>query len=203
MTFNINITSRCFWRNAASCLLLLFFALGTTCSSSGKMVTYKTRKLAEADALLYSGKFDEAKELYEKIRSDQPSSDEAKTAHFNLAFINVFYKNPNADWNTALKEFKSFAALYPKDPRIGEALSWVRMLTVIKSFDNEFKRASDQVQRLKLDRSEAKMTQRMFLDSMASMLRSCYQARDTLVKKNVELENVIIDLEKKCQQAGR
>jgi hypothetical protein len=47
------------------------------------------------------------------------------------------------------------------------------------------------------------MTQRMFLDSMASMLRNCYQARDSLVKKNVELENVIIDLEKKFQQAGK
>ena len=178
-------------------------AFALTCASPGKMVTYKNRQLTEADALLYHGKYEEAKALYEKIRSSQPNAEEARTAHFSLAFINVFYKNPNADWNVALKEFKSFAALYPKDPRIGEALSWVRLLTVIKSFDNEFKRASSQVQRLKLDRTESKMTQRMFLDSMASMLRNCYQARDSLVKKNAELENVIIDLEKKFQQAGK
>jgi outer membrane protein assembly factor BamD (BamD/ComL family) len=174
-----------------------------TCASPGKMVTYKNRQLTEADALLYHGKYKEAKTLYEKIRSSQPNAEEARTAHFSIAFINVYYKNPNADWDTALKEFKSFAALYPKDSRIGEALSWVRLLTIIKSFDNEFKRASSQVQRLKLDRTESKMTQRMFLDSMASMLRNCYQARDSLVKKNVELENVIIDLEKKFQQAGK
>lgn len=188
---------------ASAFILYAALALAPACSSSGRIVTYKTRQLAEADSLVFAGKFDEAKELFEKIRSTHSNGDEARTAHFNIAFINVYYKNPNADWNAALKEFKSFAALYPKDPRIGEALSWVRMLTVIKSFDNEFKRASSQVQRLKLDRTEAKMTQRMFLDSMASMLRGCYQTRDSLVKKNVELENVIIDLEKKCQQAGR
>jgi outer membrane protein assembly factor BamD (BamD/ComL family) len=178
-------------------------AFALVCSSPVKMVNYKTRQLAEADALFYKGKYEDAKTLYEKIRSSHPNADEARNAHYSIAFINVYYKNTNADWNTALKEFKSFAALYPKDPRIGEVLSWVRLLTVIKSFNNEFKRASSQVQRLELDQSESKMTQRMFLDSMASMLRNCYQARDSLVKKNVELENVIIDLEKKFQQAGK
>jgi outer membrane protein assembly factor BamD (BamD/ComL family) len=176
-----------------------------TCASSGTFtfVSYKTRLLTEADTLFASGKYSEAKSLYEKIRSSNPNAEETRAAHFSIAFLNVYYKNPNADWNAALKEFKSFAALYPKDPRIGAALSWIRLLTVIKSFDNEFKRASSQVEQLKLDRSEAKMTQRMFLDSMASMLRNCYQTRDSLVKKNVELENVIIDLEKKFQQAGK
>jgi outer membrane protein assembly factor BamD (BamD/ComL family) len=177
--------------------------LYTGCASSGQIVTYKARQLSEADSLLHGARFEEAKTLYEKIRSTQPHSTEAKTAHFHLAYLYVDYKNPNTDWNAALNEFKSFTSLYPRDPRVGEALSWVRILTVIKSFDNEFKRASNQVQRLKHDRSESRMTQRMFLDSMASMVRGCYQARDSLVKKNIELENVIIDLEKKCQQAGR
>lgn len=183
--------------------LLYSFAFMLTCASPIKIVTYKTRLLSQADALLYKGKYADAKDLYEKIRMSQPNSEEARTAHFSLAYLNVYYKNPDADWNAALEEFKSFAAQYPKDPRIGEALSWVRLLTVIKSFDNEFKRASSQVKKLKLDRTESKMTQRMYLDSMTSMLRSCYQARDSLVKKNIELENVIIDLEKKFQQAGK
>ncbi|MBN1128711.1 MAG: tetratricopeptide repeat protein [Chitinispirillaceae bacterium] len=173
------------------------------CSSSAQIVTYKARQLSEADSLLYSGNYKEAKALYGKIRSHQPHGAEAKSAHFSLAYLNVHYKNPNTDWNAALAEFKSFTVTYPRDPRVAEALSWIRILTVIKSFDNEFKRASNQVQRLKLDRSESRMTQRMFLDSMASMVRDCYKARDSLVKKNIELENVIIDLEKKFQQAGR
>jgi len=188
---------------------MIAFALLFTCAFSitragpGKLVTFKTRQLSEAEALVYKGKYDEAKKLYNKIRSSQPNAEEAKTAHYSIAFINVYYKNTNADWNVALMEFKSFAALYPKDPRIGEVLSWVRLLTVIKSFNNEFKRASSKVQRLENDQNESKTTQRMFLDSMSSMLRNCYQARDSLVKKNVELENVIIDLEKKFQQAGK
>lgn len=185
--------------SAAGILASLIFA----CSSSTKMITYRTRLLSEADSLLHTGKFDSSKAIYEKIRSDKPNSEEGRTAHFALAYINVYYKNPNADWNEALKEFKSFASLHPKDPRLGEALSWIRMLTVIKSFNNEFRRASTQVKHLKLDRSENRHMQRLFLDSMTSMIRGCYQIRDSLVKKNAELENVIIDLEKKCQQAGR
>jgi outer membrane protein assembly factor BamD (BamD/ComL family) len=189
--------------------LILMLCIGVlvpfiiACSASAKMITYRSRLLSEADSLLYAGKFGESKTLYEKIRSSQPKSEEGRTAQFALAYLNVYYKNPNADWNIALKEFKSFASLYPKDPRLGEALSWIRLLTVIKSFDNEFRRASTQVKRLKMDRTETRHTQRMFLDSMTSMIRSCYQTRDSLVKKNAELENVIIDLEKKFQQAGR
>jgi outer membrane protein assembly factor BamD (BamD/ComL family) len=166
-------------------------------------VTYKTRMLTEADSLLAGGSYDAARLKYEKIRSSTHNSEETKTAHFALAYLNVYYKNPGADWNAALREFKSFVTLYPNDPRIPEALSWIRILTVIKSFDTEFRRASNQVERLKLDKSMSQANQRIFLDSMASMMRNCYEIRDSMVKKNAELENVIIDLEKKCQQAGR
>jgi outer membrane protein assembly factor BamD (BamD/ComL family) len=173
------------------------------CAPSGKFVTYKSRMLTEADSLLVNGKYDEAKMRYEKIRSGARNTEETKTAHFALAYLNVYFKNPGADWNSALKEFKSFVSLYPNDPRIGEALSWIRILTVIKSFDTEFRRASNQVERLKLDKNEARANQRIFLDSMASMMRNCYEIRDSMTRKNAELENVILDLEKKCQQAGR
>ena len=166
-------------------------------------MTYRTRLLTEADSLLVGGKYDEAKQKYEKIRSSTRNTEETKSAHFALAYINVYYKNPNTDWSAALKEFKSFVTLYPNDPRIGEALSWIRILTVIKSFDTEFRRASNQVERLKLDKNEARTNQRIFLDSMASMMHNCYEIRDSMTRKNAELENVIIDLEKKCQQAGR
>jgi hypothetical protein len=38
---------------------------------------------------------------------------------------------------------------------------------------------------------------------MAAILRSSYKTLDSLAEKNADLENAIIDLEKKCQQAGK
>lgn len=176
-------------------------------SSTIKMVSYNSRMLQDADSLFYSGNFEDAKELYIKIRAQKPKTDEAKTAHFQYAYLNIYYKNPNANWNKALKEFKSFASQYPNDPRIGEVFSWMRILTVIKSFDTQFRTSADQVERLKFFKKEALQSQRYVLDSLAVIIRNCNESReavrDSLTKANSRLENVIINLEKKCQQVGR
>jgi outer membrane protein assembly factor BamD (BamD/ComL family) len=173
------------------------------CAANGKLATYKTRSLIEADSLFDCGNFEAASAQYDKIRTAFPNSNESKIALFSLARLNVYYKNQNGDWATALKEFKSFVTLFPKDEQTDEALSWIRVLTVIKSYDSEFKHASDQVERLKTVRNGARLTLRSSLDSLSVILQRSYEVRDSLAKKNSDLENVIIDLEKKCQQAGR
>jgi outer membrane protein assembly factor BamD (BamD/ComL family) len=176
-------------------------------SSTIKMVSYSSRMLEDADSLFYSGNYAEAEKYYDKIRSTRLQTEEAKTAHFQFAYLNVYYKNPNANWNVALKEFKSFATLYPNDSRIGEAFSWIRILTVIKSFDTQFRTSTNQVERLKYFKKESLQSQRYILDSVAAVIRNCNESRETyrdsMAKVNAKLENVIIDLEKKCQQVGR
>lgn len=171
------------------------------------MVSYNSRMLKDADSLFNAGNFDEAQTLYNKIRATKPKTEEARTAHFQCAYLNIYYKNPNANWSEALKEFKSFATQYPDDPRIGEAFTWMRILIVIKSFDTQFRSSADQVERLKYFKKEALQSQRYVLDSMSLMLRNCYDSRevfrDSMTKANAKLEDVIIDLEKKCQQVGR
>lgn len=166
---------------------------------------------AEADSLFTYGNFPEAKALYEKIYSENPpESAEARNAHFRIAYIDVFYKNPFADWNFALTEFKSFAALYQDDPRSDEVRSWIRVLTTIKSFETEYRRMSQKAEQLMTDNNAIRDTLRFRLDSMAAVLRNAYAARDSLLRagdslarKNTGLINTIIDLEKKCQQAGK
>jgi outer membrane protein assembly factor BamD (BamD/ComL family) len=173
------------------------------CAANGKLATYKTRLLVDADSLFDSGNYDAAREKYEKIRAAYPKSSEAKLAQLSLARLFVYYKNENGNWAAALKEFQSFVTQFPKDSRTPEALSWIRVLTAIKSYDSDIKHASNQVERLKIVRSEARLTQRSSLDSLSALLQRSYDVRDSLANKNAELENVIIDLEKKCQQAGR
>jgi hypothetical protein len=122
----------------------------------------------------------------------------------------VFYKNPWADWNSALTEFKSFAALYTNDPHIDEVRSWIRILTTIKSFETEYRKTSHQMERLTEAKNATSETQRFNLDSMAGILRSSYEAADSIARKvdslareNTELIKTIMDLEKKCQQVGK
>jgi outer membrane protein assembly factor BamD (BamD/ComL family) len=183
------------------------FPLFDCASSTIKMVSFDSRMLQNADSLFYSGNFEEASKLYNKIRATRPKTKEAKIAHFQSAYLNIYYNNPNANWSKALKEFKSFASLYPNDPRIGEVFSWMRILTVIKSFDTQFRSSADQVERLKYLKKESLQSQRYVLDSMAVIIRNCYDSRevfrDSMTKVNAKLEDVIIDLEKKCQQVGR
>ena len=167
--------------------------------------------MAGADSLFQDGNFEDAKTTYEQIRNAYaPSSAEARKAHFFIAYIDVFHKNPWADWNSALTEFISFAALYPDDPRIDDVRSWIRILTTIKSFETEYRKTSHQVESLTADKNTIHETQRFHLDSMAAILRSSYDARDSisrkvdsLARKNTELITTIIDLEKKCQQVGK
>jgi outer membrane protein assembly factor BamD (BamD/ComL family) len=167
--------------------------------------------IAEADSLFTAGNFESAKAVYEKIRLGMPpESPEARKAHYHLAYINVFYKNPWADWNSALTEFTSFAALYPDDPHMDDVRSWIRILTTIKSFETEYRKTSHQVERLTADKNTTREVQRFHLDSMAVILRNSYESQDSLARtcdslarKNVGLINTIIDMEKKCQQAGK
>lgn len=163
--------------------------------------------LIDADSLFYSGNFNDANALYQKIRLTIPKSDEARNALFQNAYLNIYYKNPNANWSDALKDFKNFATLYPNDQRIGEVLSWIRILSVIKSFDTQYRTSADQIERLKYFKKETIHSQRYILDSMSVILRNCYDSRealrDSLTKVNDKLENVIINLEKKCQQVGQ
>jgi outer membrane protein assembly factor BamD (BamD/ComL family) len=167
--------------------------------------------MAKADSLFKNGNFQDAKTTYENIRLIYaPTSPEAQKAHYFIAYIDVFYQNPWADWNSALTEFKSFAAFYPDDPHIDEVRSWIRILTTIKSFEIEYRKTSNQVERLTADKNATHETQRFYLDSMAAILRSSYDSRDSISRKgdslariNTDLINTIINLEKKCQQVGK
>lgn len=196
---------------AASITAAALFACAGTGRNGQPPAPLFGSSMAEADSLFAYGNFQDAKTVYEKIRNDHaPGSDEARDAHYRIAYIDVFYKNPYADWNSALTEFKSFVSLYSDDPRIDEVRSWIRILNTIKSFETEYRKTSHQVERLKADKTAIRNTQRFHLDSMAIILRSSYDSRDSLsrtgdslARKNAELIKTIIDLEKRCQQAGK
>ena len=171
------------------------------------MVTYEQQLLGDADSLFKAGNYEYAKVKYDKIRTLKPASPAARTAQYYLGYINIYYENPFASWEAALREFKLFVSLYPDDARVGEVNSWIKMLVVMQSFKKEFLGTTNRLESLKMEQVEkttqtppAKST--VNIDALTESLRNCYHVRDSLDKKSKDLENFILDLEKKCKEPG-
>ncbi|NLG16728.1 MAG: hypothetical protein GX556_05290 [Fibrobacter sp.] len=184
-------------------ILLLSLIMGC----AAKVVTFEQLMLFEADSLFRAGNYEYAKVKYSKIQGSRPESDEAKKAQYYLGLINIYYDNPFANWEMALQEFKKFASLYPNDFRIGEVNSWIRLLVVMQSFKKEYRGTADKLEQLakskEMEASQPQQPRRLNIDMITESLRNCYSDRDSLTRKSKELENFILDLERKCQQAGR
>ena len=174
----------------------------------GKLVTYEQQLLTEADSLFHAGNFEYAKVKYDKIRTLKPSTPAACNAQYYLGYINIYYENPFANWEAALREFKLFVSLYPEDARVDEVNSWIKLLVVMKSFKKEFLGTSKDLDSLKMEQQNEKSQSSSAktaasIDVLSESLRSCTHVRDSLDRKSKDLENFILDLVKKCQAAGQ
>ena len=170
------------------------------------MVTFEQQILNEADSLFREGNYEYAKVKYAKAREIKPKSDVAKTSQYYLAFINVYYDNPFANWEAALREFRTFAALYPDDSRIGEVNSWIRLLVVMQTFKKEYQGTTNKLEELSKkepDPCPPPVQRKTNVDIITESLRNCLEAKDSLSRKAKEFENVILDLERNCLKAGK
>ncbi|MBN1600403.1 MAG: hypothetical protein JW915_02285 [Chitinispirillaceae bacterium] len=199
------------YRKTVISIIILFIVTLTGCVAVDKFHSYDKQLLFEADSLFRDGNFELAKRKYEKIRDMHPQPSVASTAQYYIGFINVYYENPFANWDAALREFKLFSSLYPDDIRIEEVNSWIRILVVMQAFKKDYLGTMSRLEELNEQRQadsrlmhEQLQTQnKSALDSLSAILRNCNEYRDSLVRKAHDLENVILDLERKCQQAGR
>ena len=183
-------------------VLILFSLLFFGCAA--KVINFEQRMLIDADSLFHAGNYEAAKLKYTKLRDTGPQSEQAKTAQYNLGYINIYYQNPSTNPEAALREFKLFTALYPEDFRIGEVNSWIRLIVLMQSFKKEYQDTMNKIeQQIKDKDQQLNQVRRVNVETVTESLRICYEGRDSLARKVKELENVIVDLERKCQQAGR
>lgn len=194
------------WRNfISSCLV------ASTCflwGCAAKRFSFEQQLLAEADSLFRVGNYEYAKIKYAKIRDSKPESDAGRVAQYYLGYINIYYDNPFANWEAALREFKAYVTLYPNDIRIGEVNSWIRLLVVMQSFKKEYQGTANKLEKLSKEKVKEPPpppppARKFNIETITESLRNCYESRDSLTRKSKELENVILDLERKCQQAGQ
>lgn len=178
------------------------------CGCGGKVVFYEQQLLAEADSLFRAGNYEYAKVKFDKVRTLKPASPAARTAQFYLGYINVYYENPFASWEAALREFKLFVSLYPDDARVDEVNSWIKLLVVMQSFKKEYIGTSDQLEELKQQKTDTPETLRpkpsaVNIDALTESLRSCYHVKDSLNQRSKDLEKAILDLENECHEVPK
>mgnify|MGYP001767069743 FL=1 len=187
-------------------LLLLFATTLFLGGCAAKRYSYDQQLFFEADSLFKVGNYEYAKVKFAKIRDAHAETDAARLAQFYLGYINVYYDNPFASWEAALREFKNFVTLYPRDIKTHEAQSWIRILVAMQSFEKEYQGSTYKLEQQKSRESKEKDQQqvqrKLLIESNSDQLKKCTDDRDSLSRKTKELENFILDLEKKCQAAA-
>ncbi len=170
-------------------IICLIALIGSRCSSSTKIVhaNYNMRQLTEADSLFRTGNYELAKLKYSKIRDTNKNPAILARAQYYLGYVNIYYDNPFADYEAALREFKRFASLFPNDDRMELVNNWIRILTAMRNFDSGFQGSSD-----KLKQSQWKQhdISRNYTTLQEAYL-NCDALKDSLNRRIKFLEGVI------------
>lgn len=144
-------------------ILWLFIILSNLlCTSPAPVVVrygFWEQQLDVGKERLEEGKYEMAKMVYTKIRDDCMNVKTAAEAQFNLAMVDIYYDNPFADYEAALREFKRFASLYPKDKKTDLVNNLINILTAFKGFSRDFKGNTNELNHL---RNDAKKIQKNY-----------------------------------------
>ncbi len=169
--------------------ILLIALTGPRCTSGQKIVRvgYGMRQLSEADSLFNTGNYELAKLKYLKIRDTNKNPSIKATAQYKLGYVNIYYENPFADYEAALREFKRFASLYPNDERIEMVNNWIRLLTAIKNFDTGFQ---GNISKLKNAQNRQQDIEKNYTTLQDAYL-NCEVIKDSLINRIKVLEGVI------------
>jgi hypothetical protein len=127
-----------------------------------------------------------------KVRDDFPKSNAGIRAQYSLGYINIYYDNPFADYNAALREFKKFAAKYPADKRAEMVNNWIRILTILQDFGKSYYGSNSKLQRLRNKQSSIFKNYSTLQDAY---LR-CDRRSDSLSQRIRILEGIIAELDK-------
>jgi len=180
------------WTACAAVCTAAALAAGCASSMAVSVYSYEDKLLAEADSLFRTGNYEYAKLKYTKIRDEYPKKLQGAKAQYSLAYINIYYDNPFADYNAALREFKRFAAMYPTDPRIDMVNNWIRILTILQDFGKNFYGSNSQLRALQDKQSSIFKNYSTIQDAY---LR-CDKTKDSLIQRIQILEGIIAEIDK-------
>ncbi|HUI93917.1 MAG TPA: hypothetical protein VLX68_16860 [Chitinivibrionales bacterium] len=182
------------------CVVAALFFCGCAASSHAQY-TYEKRLLAEAESKFEDKRYPEALKLYEELANSPAyaETDAARVALYRIGYINIYYDNPKANPKASLEAFNSFKARYPEDKYTGEVNTIVKILVVLKSFEDQYDATTARMKKLQ----NKTAIESGSLDTLLETIQRCSAERDSLdlerammVKKIVELEQTIVKMEK-------
>jgi hypothetical protein len=170
-------------------------------SSTVSSYTYDRSLLTVADAKFEKKRYAEALKIYQELAysPDYAQSGSAKQALYRIGYCNIYYDNQKADPKAALDAFNTFKLRYPRDKLIGDVTTWIKILVVLKSFEDQYDEMTSRMRRLQ---NKSAITTES-LDTLFDAFQHCNIERDSLstersslLKKIAELEQTIVKMEK-------
>ena len=174
--------------------VLLIALIYTHCASkSPKIVRYShfRQEFIHADSLFRTGNYEIAKMEFTRIRDKCKDQKIAASAQYFLGYINIYYENPFADYEAALREFQRFQSMYPNHEKIELVQNWIRMLTVLKNFSRDYNGSSKVLKDLGKKQKDISKN----YSSLQEAYLNCDAIRDSLVNEVKALERLIIKLQ--------
>ncbi|MFP4163950.1 MAG: hypothetical protein ACLFQB_08810 [Chitinispirillaceae bacterium] len=185
------------------CSAALIFSSLSSCSSGRKLTVQEKNPLHKADSLFQAGKYHRAQAAYSTARDTLVDEEYIRDAQYKLAILHLYHDNADVNLDSSLIELKYFVTLFPDDPRAGEAKSWIKVLNLLKKTRKELKAKNRRIRRLNRYDEQLAKTTREIIDSLTETLDVLQQERDSLFDDNAQLKQIIVELERKCQQGGR
>jgi hypothetical protein len=182
-------------------LLCLCVCLCGCASNTVASYTYDRSLLTVADAKFDKKRYSEALKIYQELAysPDYAQSASAKQALFRIGYLNIYFDNPKADPKAALEAFNTYKLRYPRDKLIGEVTTWIKILVVLKSFEDQYDEITSRMKRLQ---NKSAVTTGS-LDTLLDAFQRCVSERDSLdsekssfLRKISELEQTIVKMEK-------
>ncbi|MFW6245612.1 MAG: hypothetical protein ACOC36_06965 [Fibrobacterota bacterium] len=184
----------------------LALTLSLSCSGGRKLSPIPNDSddpLHTADSLFEAGDYNKAKEAYSYARDTLSDTKLISDAQYKLAVLYLYYDNDNVNLDSALLELRYFATLFPDAPRAGEAISWIKILNLLKKTRKDLKSQTRTIKYLKQKNEQLAADNKVKIDSLTKTLNTLQLERDSLFDENVELKQILIELERKCQKSGR
>jgi hypothetical protein len=177
-------------------------------SSMVSSYTYDRSLLTVADAKFEKKHYAEALKIYEELAysPDYAQSNSARQALYKIGYLNIYFDNQKADLKAALDAFNTFKLRYPRDKLIGDVTTWIKILVVLKSFEDQYDGITVRMKQLQnksavLQNKSAVTT--VSLDTLIDAFQHCSVERDSLnsdksslLKKIADLEQTIVKMEK-------
>ncbi|KMQ50559.1 hypothetical protein CHISP_2552 [Chitinispirillum alkaliphilum] len=156
----------------------------------------------EAQLHITNGQYREAEMMLNAIIDSIPESPVAADALYSLAMIHLANSNPDADFYKAMDRFETFTAAYPEDPRQRSAQNWLHILGLYTQTKEKLYTALETAHQFQTTYEE-NLSKQLNLETLNEDIRRCYEERENLLSKTEEFRSIIIELERKCLQAGR